>query len=139
MPKQLLNQLPKGFRYAGVASGVKASGKLDLALIVTDQDAIAAGVYTTNIVHASSIDWNRDITPTDQFRGLVINSGNANACTGQEGEANNQAMAEMTARQLKAQSNQVCVFSTGVIGHQLPMKQIEARHHCRGRSTGRFV
>ncbi|MDA8563157.1 bifunctional glutamate N-acetyltransferase/amino-acid acetyltransferase ArgJ [Mariniblastus sp.] len=125
MPKQLLNQLPDGFRYAGVASGVKASGKLDLALIVTDRDAIAAGVYTTNIVHASSIDWNRDITPTDQFRGLVINSGNANACTGQEGEANNQAMAEMTARLLEAQSNQVCVFSTGVIGHQLPMKKIE--------------
>ena len=122
MPKQL----PDGFRYAGVASGVKASGNLDLALIATDQDAVAAGVYTTNIVHASSIDWNRDITPTNQFRGLVINSGNANACTGEEGEANNRAMAELTSKQLGAQSNQVCVFSTGVIGHQLPMQPIES-------------
>ena len=121
MPKQL----PDGFQFAGVASGVKASGKLDLALIATKQDAVAAGVYTTNIVHASSIDWNRDITPTDQFRGLVINSGNANACTGKQGEANNRAMAELAAQQIGAQPNQVCVFSTGVIGQQLPMEQIE--------------
>ena len=105
-------QIPDGFRFAGVSSGVKASGKLDLALIATDQDAVAAGVYTTNIVHASSIDWNRDITPTDQFRGLVINSGNANACTGQEGETNNRKMAELTAQQLGAQANHCLLYTS---------------------------
>lgn len=129
-------QLPDGFQFAGIASGVKASGKLDLALIATDQDAVAAGVYTTNIVHASSIDWNRDITPTDQFRGLVINSGNANACTGEEGEANNQKMAELTSQHLGAQSNQVCVFSTGIIGQQLPMQQIEPGIQCLADELG---
>lgn len=118
-------QIPDGFRFAGVSCGIKASGKLDLALIATNQDAVAAGVYTTNIIHASSIDWNRDITPTDQFRALVINSGNANACTGSEGEANNRKMAELTSHQLGAQPNQVCVFSTGIIGQQLPMQKIE--------------
>lgn len=122
MPKQL----PTGFQFAGLSCGIKASGKKDLALIVTDQDAVAAGVYTTNIIHASSIDWNREITPTDQFRGIVINSGNANACTGKQGEANNRRMAELTAKQLKAQSNQVCVLSTGIIGHQLPMEKIQS-------------
>ena len=122
MPKQL----PNGFKFAGLSCGIKASGKKDLALIVTDQDAVAAGVYTTNIIHASSIDWNREITPTDQFRGLVVNSGNANACTGTQGEANNQRMAELTATQLNAQANQICVLSTGIIGHQLPMPKLES-------------
>ncbi len=122
MPKQL----PTGFQFAGVSAGIKPSGKKDIALIVTDQDAVAAGVYTTNIIHASSIDWNRGITPTDQFRGIVINSGNANACTGKQGETSNQRVAELAARAIAAQASQVCVLSTGIIGHQLPMDKIES-------------
>jgi len=117
--------LPKGFRYSGVAAGIKASGKKDVALIVCDEGATAAGVYTQNIVRASSIDWNVAITPSDQFRAIVVNSGNANACTGDQGVANNQQMAATTGAALGVPPEQVAVLSTGVIGVQLPMKKIE--------------
>ena len=117
--------LPKGFRYSGVAAGIKASGKKDIALIVSDDGATAAGVYTQNIVRASSIDWNVAITPSDQFRAIVVNSGNANACTGDEGIANNKQMATTTGAALGVTPEQVAVLSTGVIGVQLPMEKIE--------------
>ena len=117
--------LPKGFRYSGVAAGIKASGKKDIALIVSDDSATAAGVYTQNIVRASSIDWNVAITPSDQFRAIVVNSGNANACTGDEGIANNKQMATTTGAALGVTPEQVAVLSTGVIGVQLPMEKIE--------------
>ncbi|MEM7783197.1 MAG: bifunctional glutamate N-acetyltransferase/amino-acid acetyltransferase ArgJ [Planctomycetota bacterium] len=116
--------LPKGFCYAGVACGIKDSEKLDLSLIVSDESAVAAGVYTQNIVRASSIDWNRSITPTASFRGLVVNSGNANACTGSQGVQNNQAMAFQLSKLLETDANQVAVLSTGIIGVQLPMDRI---------------
>jgi len=117
--------LPKGFRYSGVTAGIKASGKKDIALIVSDDGATAAGVYTQNIVRASSIDWNVAITPSDQFRAIVVNSGNANACTGDEGIANNKQMATTTGAALGVTPEQVAVLSTGVIGVQLPMEKIE--------------
>ena len=117
--------LPSGFRFAGVASGIKVSGKKDVALIVSDDPAVAAGVYTKNIVRAASIDWNRQVTPTDQLTAVVVNSGNANACTGEEGSRNNQQMATQTANLLNCQPEQVCVMSTGVIGKQLPMSCVE--------------
>ncbi len=117
--------LPKGFRYSGVAAGIKASGNKDIALIVSDDGATVAGVYTQNIVRASSIDWNVTITPSDQFRAVVVNSGNANACTGDEGIANNRQMAEATSAALGVTAEQVAVLSTGVIGVQLPMEKIE--------------
>ena len=85
--------LPSGFKFAGVSCGIKASGKKDLALITSDSPAVAAGVYTQNVVRAASIDWNRQITPTDHLSAIVVNSGNANACTGEEGFRNNQQMA----------------------------------------------
>lgn len=117
--------LPSGFRFAGVASGIKKSGNKDVALVVSDDPAVAAGVYTKNVVRAASIDWNRDVTPSDQLRAVVVNSGNANACTGDEGAANNQQMAAQTAELIGCQPEQVCVMSTGVIGKQLPMDCIQ--------------
>jgi glutamate N-acetyltransferase/amino-acid N-acetyltransferase len=117
-------QLPTGFRYSGVSAKIKNSGLPDLALVVTDQPATAAGVYTQNVVRAASIDWNRSITPTETFRGLVVNSGNANACTGPTGVADNQAMATELAEKIGAVAEQVCVLSTGVIGHVLPMTKV---------------
>lgn len=114
-------QVPAGFRCAGVTAGLKKSGLRDLALVVTDRPAVAAGVYTQNVIRAASIDWNRSITPTDQFRGLVVNSGNANACTGAQGVADNRAMAGELAKHIGAVDTQVCVLSTGVIGRLMPM------------------
>ena len=117
-------QLPLGFRYAGVACGIKPSGKEDLAIISTDAPAICAGVYTQNIVRAASIDFNRDLTPCDHFRALVINSGNANACTGFEGIKNNQSMASEVGKHLGTEPANIGVLSTGIIGVQLPMTEV---------------
>ncbi len=135
--------LPFGFRYSGVTCGIKASGKRDLAVISTDDTAVAAGVYTTNLVHAASIDWNRSITPSDQFRGIVINSGNANACTGDEGVVANEQMAMLLSAQLDCDPQQIAVLSTGIIGHQLPMEKLQtgipAAVSAGGSSTEHFT
>ncbi len=118
--------LPKRFQFSGVAAGIKPSGKPDLAMVTTDEPAVAVGVYTQNAIRAASIDWNRQVTPTDQFRGLVINSGNANACTGEQGAADNRQMAVSLAGHLGAEESQVCVLSTGVIGRLLPVPNVLA-------------
>lgn len=118
-------KIPAGFQFAGIHCGIKKDA-LDLALVVADQPAVCAGVYTQNLVRAASIDWNRSITPSDKVRAIVINSGNANACTGETGVQNNLALAELIANQLKCEPSQIPVLSTGVIGHQLPMERISA-------------
>ncbi len=116
--------LPEGFQYAGMACGIKASSKEDISLIIAADGAVAAGVYTQNIVRAASIDWNVNVTPSADFRAVVINSGNANACTGDEGATNNRAIAQQTADALGVVADQVAVLSTGVIGVQLPMEKV---------------
>jgi glutamate N-acetyltransferase/amino-acid N-acetyltransferase len=117
--------LPSGFRWSGVSCGIKPSGR-DLALVVTDQPGVAAGVYTTNVVRAASIDRNRELTPAATCRAVIVNSGNANACTGPRGIDDNQRIAELVAAQLGADATQVLVLSTGVIGVPLPMRRIAA-------------
>lgn len=117
-------KLPSGFRFAGIRCNIKESDALDLAVVVANQPCLAAGVYTQNLVCAASIDWNRAITPTNDFRGLVINSGNANACTGEQGKRDNRQMAVELANQIDSAPEQICVLSTGVIGHHLPMESI---------------
>ena len=119
-------KIPRGFKFGGLACGIKASKKKDLALICTQQPSVAAGVYTQNLVCAASIDWNRSITPSNDFRAVVVNSGNANACTGEQGAKDNQMMAKLVAQSLSSDASQVqpesvAVLSTGVIGHKLPM------------------
>ena len=119
-------KIPRGFKFGGSACGIKASGKKDLALICTQQPAVAAGVYTQNVVCAASIDWNRSITPSAEFRAVVVNSGNANACTGEQGAKDNQTMASLVAQALSTDAvpvipESVAVLSTGVIGHALPI------------------
>ena len=116
--------LPEGFCWTGVACGIKESGKPDLAIVSTTETSVAAGVYTQNVVRAASIDWNRSITPSSHFRAVVINSGNANACTGERGVSDNEAMAAQVATEIGATPNQVLVLSTGVIGQHLPMPRV---------------
>ena len=125
--KIVSDKLPKGFRYAGVSCGIKQSQTNDIALVVSDEPCTIAGVYTQNVVRAASIGWNEAITPTDSGRGVVVNSGNANACTGKLGEDNNRLMAEWAAEKIGdgASSNQIAVLSTGVIGVQLPIDKVE--------------
>lgn len=120
-------QLPTGFRAAGVYSGVKRSDtKLDLSLIVSDRPAVAAGVYTKNLVCAAPVKVDRERTPSDSIRVVAINSGVANACTGDQGERDARKMAALAAEAVGAKEEQALIMSTGVIGSMLPMEKIEA-------------
>ncbi|QDV21765.1 bifunctional glutamate N-acetyltransferase/amino-acid acetyltransferase ArgJ [Aureliella helgolandensis] len=124
----MTHHLPVGFRFAGVGAGIKASGKKDVTLIVSDTPAAAAGVYTQNQVVAAPVVLCRGRTPLNDARAVVINSGNANACTGAQGAADAARMCEIVASCYASdvQPEQTLVMSTGVIGHFLPMEKVEA-------------
>jgi glutamate N-acetyltransferase / amino-acid N-acetyltransferase len=119
-------KLPARFWAAAVKAGIKPSGGLDLAVLVSDLDCSAAGTFTTNRVAAAPVHWDRSILPSDSIRGIIINSGNANAATGLLGLDNARATASAAASLLGCGADQILVASTGVIGHQLPMPRVEA-------------
>jgi len=117
--------LPQGFRAAGVYTGVKRNtSKLDLSLIISDRPAVASGVYTQNVVCGAPVALNRSRTPSDSIRAVVINSGVANACTGDQGVRDALTMAEQTAAACQIDAQNVLVMSTGLIGELLPMHKI---------------
>lgn len=116
---------PEGFMAAGVRCGLKTEGN-DLALIVCENAAAAAGTFTTNRVHASCVRYSRRIVQAGQARAVLCNAGNANACNGERGDRDNLRMAEMAARGLGVSPDEVLTASTGVIGHPLPMEKLEA-------------
>ena len=119
-------RLPKGFRFAGVHSGVKRNkNNPDLSLVVSDTPAAAAGVYTQNLVYAAPVAVDRARTPGEGFRAVVINSGNANACTGERGLEDARAMAAGAAAVCGAAPQAGLVMSTGIIGEFLPLEKIE--------------
>ncbi len=115
--------LPLGVRFAGVTCGIKKSGKADMTLIVADSDSVAAGVYTLNQVVAAPVVLSRTRTP-GPIRAIVINSGNANACTGEKGMENAMRTCQAVAEAISCDPEQVVVMSTGIIGHHLPMEKI---------------
>ncbi len=117
--------IPEGFRASGVKAGIKPSGGLDLALLACDRPCAAAGTFTTNRVAAAPVQWCRAIVPSPSVRAIVVNAGNANAATGEQGLANARAMAAVTAAKVGCDEGQVLVASTGVIGRQLPMDRVE--------------
>ncbi len=117
--------VPGGYRLAGVYCGVKRNAaKLDLTLVVSDRPAVAAGVYTQNRVFAAPVALDRSRTPAADIRAVVVNSGNANACTGQRGLGDAEAMARAAASTCGGTEKQALVLSTGVIGAFLPMDKI---------------
>lgn len=116
--------LPRGFRSSGSTCGIKASGKPDLSLFVSDCPASAAGVFTTNKVCGAPVILSRERVPSAQARAVVINSGNSNAATGEQGIANARTMTAAVAQELGCAPEAVMVCSTGVIGVQLPMPVI---------------
>ncbi len=119
--------VPQGFRLAAVHAGIKHNPqKLDLSLVVSDRPATAAGVYTQNLVFAAPVKLDRARTPCEQIRAVVINSGNANACTGERGDRDAARMAELAAATCDAEPEQALVLSTGMIGEYLPMDRISA-------------
>src|SRR5579864_5039847 len=119
--------LPAGFRAAGVHCGIKKDlTVLDLALFASDRPATAAGVFTTNLVHGAPVKVSRSRVPRSTARGVVINSGNANACTGEEGIADARWMTAETAARLGCHEDDILVCSTGVIGRLLPRDKLAA-------------
>jgi len=119
--------LPQGFRFAGIHSGIRSDpGRRDLALIVSTEPAAAAGVFTQNRVCAAPVRVSRERVPSQNVRGIVVCSGNANACTGEQGLRDAQRMTAVAAEELGCSANQVLVCSTGIIGRPLPMAQVEA-------------
>ncbi|WP_229847623.1 bifunctional ornithine acetyltransferase/N-acetylglutamate synthase, partial [Kitasatospora griseola] len=115
----------KGFRAAGVTAGLKASGASDLALVVNDGPLhAAAGVFTSNRVHAAPVKWSRQVLKDGELAAVVLNSGGANACTGPEGFQDTHATAEKVAAELGVGAIEVAVCSTGLIGVRLPMDKL---------------
>ena len=117
---------PAGFRAAGVACGIKANGRLDLSLLVSDTAASAAAVFTTNVAQAAPIIVSRGHLDRSAGRAtaIVTNSGCANACTGPEGMRDAREMARLTAESVGCSDAAVLVASTGVIGVKLPMARV---------------
>ncbi|MDQ4102236.1 MAG: bifunctional glutamate N-acetyltransferase/amino-acid acetyltransferase ArgJ [Actinomycetota bacterium] len=114
-----------GFRAAGVAAGIKASGGLDLALVVNDGPArAAAGVFTRNQVKAAPVLWSAQVLTERRLRAVVLNSGGANACTGPGGFQDTHATAERVATVLECGAIEVAVCSTGLIGERLPLDAV---------------
>ena len=118
-------RMPKGFMAAGVHCGVKPKGA-DLAVFTSDAPAVVAGVFTTNRVQAPCVRLCRERLGGGLARAIVMNSGNANACTGEAGRRDAEAMAEAVAREIGVPAEQVFMSSTGPIGVPLPMDRIEA-------------
>ncbi len=117
---------PRGFRAAGVSAGIKANHGLDLALLVSDGPAQAAAVFTTNLALAAPVVVSREHLARSggTARAVIVNSGCANACTGDEGMQAARDMAAETARLVHCPAEQVLVASTGVIGVALPIDKI---------------
>jgi glutamate N-acetyltransferase/amino-acid N-acetyltransferase len=121
------HQIPLGYRMTGVHAGIKRNvSREDCSLIVSDFPAVAAGMYTQNLVFAAPVALDRGRTPGSGFRAVAINSGNANACTGERGLADAARMAELGAAVVGATGEQGLVLSTGIIGEFLPLEKIEA-------------
>ncbi|MEW5842998.1 MAG: bifunctional glutamate N-acetyltransferase/amino-acid acetyltransferase ArgJ [Bacteroidota bacterium] len=115
---------PKGFKAAGIHCGIKKSRK-DLALIVSEYPATAAAVFTLNKVQAAPVlVCKKHLNESSFFKAIIVNSGNANACTGDQGFIDALTMAAETASVLGADADQIFVSSTGVIGETLPMEKI---------------
>jgi glutamate N-acetyltransferase/amino-acid N-acetyltransferase len=118
---------PKGYRAAGIAAGLKPSGAPDLALIVSDVEAIAAGVFTTTQVRAACVDYCRQrLEAKASARAILCNAGQANAATGAQGWVDALDSAQLVAEVLGISADAVLVASTGVIGQRIRMDNLRA-------------
>ena len=120
---------PRGFRAAGISCGIKdpTSPKLDLALIWSKYPALTAAVFTQNEIKAAPVQLSADYLKKREPRAIIVNSGNANACTGHPGMENARKMASAAASALGLLQREILVASTGIIGVQLPIDRIEPK------------
>lgn len=117
----------KGFQAAGVEAGVKYKDRKDMALVYSEAPCVCAGTFTTNVVKAAPVLWDRELVENAPFvQAVVVNSGIANACTGKEGLDCCKAEAKEAAKRLQIPENSVLLGSTGVIGMQMPVDRLKA-------------
>lgn len=112
---------PKGFTAAGVACGIKKNNRKDLAIVCSEDNAVASGVFTTNTVKGHSLQVSMEHIKNGIAKAIVINSGNANACVGEGGYADALEITSLTAELLHCEPEDILVNSTGVIGSRLNM------------------
>ena len=115
---------PKGFVAAGLHCGIKRSGKPDIALLYCPTGAKAAAVFTTNAIEAAPVTLCRKHIQSNPIYAAIINSGNANACTGKKGLAAAKVICGKVGKELRIDAEKVLVASTGIIGHPLPITNI---------------
>ena len=137
----ILNQgitAPAGFLARGVAAAIKKPGREDLAVILAARECKVEAVFTTNRVQAACVKYSKEVAARGTAKAIVVNSGNANACTGLQGEIDARVMAQTAAEMLHIEPEEVIVASTGVIGVPMPMERVQAgiKEACRGLSIG---
>ncbi len=138
MTNDISTRVPLGFRLCGVHCGIKSRpDREDFALVVSDSPSTAAGVYTQNQLAAAAVRFNRQRTPSENIRVVAINSGNANACTGQRGMRDAEETARRAAAACGAEERQVLVMSTGIIGVPLDMEKIATGIDAAARQLAR--
>ena len=118
---------PAGFKAASTAAGIKYQGRTDMAMVYSEVPCDCAGTFTSNIVKAACVMWDKEIVESGRkMQAVVVNSGIANACTGQEGYDACRKTAEAVNEALGVPADTVAVASTGVIGMQLPVEKLAA-------------
>jgi glutamate N-acetyltransferase/amino-acid N-acetyltransferase len=127
---------PQGFRASGVYAGIKTRQFPDVGLLLCDSTASAAAVFTTNQVVAAPVKIGRKHIAAGRLRGVIVNSGNANACTGKQGEKDALRMCQLAAQIADCPPTQILPSSTGIIGHLLDMIKIERGIREVGQSLG---
>jgi len=128
---------PKGFKAGATYCGIKTiKDSLDLGIIFSEFPATGAALFTTNQIYAAPVKLSRKVAQKGHIRAFVINSGNANACTGEQGYKDAEEMARIAARCLKISEDEIIVASTGIIGRGLPMGKIAAGIKAAATSLG---
>src|SRR5215207_958153 len=127
---------PRGFVASGIYAGIKMRQIADVGLLLCDRPATAAAVFTTNKVFAAPVKIGRAHVKSGRLRGVVVNAGNANACTGKQGEKDALRMCELAASVAGCRASEIVPSSTGIIGHLMPMPKVEAGIRDAGQYLG---
>ena len=139
MSEKMNIKVPKGFLFSTAEAAIKKPGRKDLGLIYAERECVVAGMFTTNAVKAAPVKLDMKRIRSGKGQAIIVNSGNANACTAEQGMKDAMEMTELTAEALKLKAGSVYVCSTGVIGAPMPMERIRpkisALAAARGRST----
>src|SRR2546423_11139829 len=130
---------PAGFRATGVHAGIKSTQAPDVALLICEDSASAAAAFTTNEVISPAVIVGCEHIRTGRLRGVVVNAGNANACTGKQGITDARRMCALAARVAGCDAREILPCSTGIIGQLLPMEKVERGILAAGAYLGRSL